>query len=91
MNTRISNYEFFEVSGNQITLQEIVKLIADKTQKLVDLDIKGDFRYELKIAMDKPTLDIDEWINYFQKEGLYLTKERKKIEFIKIKKAAHNK
>lgn len=91
MNTRISNYEFFEVSGNQITLQEIVKLIADKTQKLVDLDIKGDFSYELKIAMDKPTLDIDEWINYFQKEGLYLTKERKKIEFIKIKKAAHNK
>jgi len=67
MNTRISNYEFFEVSGNQITLQEIVKLIADKTQKLVDLDIKGDFSYELKIAMDKPTLDIDEWINYFQK------------------------
>lgn len=90
MNTRITNYEFFEVSGNQIDLHELVRLIADKTQKLVELDMKDDLSYELKIAMDKPTFDIDDWINYFQKEGLYLTKERRRIEFIKIKKAAHN-
>ena len=84
--TSISNYQFFEVSGNQIELHELVTLISDKTQKIVELDIKEGFSYELNISMNKPTLDIDEWIDYFQKEGLYLTKEKRKIEFIKIKR-----
>lgn len=89
INSTISSH-FFSVSGNRIDLNDLVKLLADKTNKLVEYDIIGDLSYELEISMDKPTEDIDTWIEYFKKEGIHLTLEKRTIEFVRIKKAAHN-
>lgn len=86
LNTNVSADNSFEVSGNKIDVNTLVKLIAEKTNLLVDSDINGDLSYELKIAMDKSGLNINEWITYFQSEGIYLTKEKRGIEMIKIKK-----
>lgn len=89
INSLIS-FQFFNVSGTRIDLNELVKLLADKTKKLVEHDIKVDLSYELDISMDKPTEDIDTWIEYFKKEGIHLSLEKSTIEFVRIKKAAHN-
>ena len=86
LNTNISADNSFEVNGNQVDANTLVELIAEKTNLLVDSDTKGDLTYELKVAMDKSGLNINEWITYFQSEGIYLTKERRGIEMIKIEK-----
>lgn len=86
LDSYISAENSFKVNGNQIDVKTLVNLIAEKTKLLVESDVNGALSYELKIAIDKSNLNVNEWINYFQTEGLYLTKERRKIEMIKIKK-----
>lgn len=83
--TNISN-QFFEVIGNDVSLETLVELISNKTGKIVDFDNSVNFSYQMNVKMDHPIADIDEWLKYFEKEGFYLTKEKKKVEFIKIKK-----
>ncbi len=87
LNTNITSDNLFEVTGNQVDATTVANLISQKTKLFVESDIKGEMGYELKVVMDKPNLNINEWIDYFQKEGLYLTKERRRIEIIKIKRA----
>ncbi len=86
LDTHISAENLFKVAGNKIDAATLANLISEKTKLLVESDIKGELSYELKIAMDKSSLNINDWINYFQSEGLYLKKERRKVEMIRIKK-----
>ena len=74
VDTRISNYSFFEVKGNKIELKELANFIAAKTERPVDIDVDAEnLSYELNISMEKPTANLEEWLNYFHKEGLVLT------------------
>jgi|SRR5690554_2307701 len=84
--TRISNYQFFQIKGNNFDIQEIANCIGEKTQLPVEINIENDLKYELNIDIDKPGANIDEWIDFFEKEGLYLDKKKKTIDFITIKR-----
>lgn len=90
LETYISNYEFFRINGNQINVHEIAYYIGTKTKLLVEVENEEDLNYELNINMDKPTTNINEWLSYFEKEGLYLVQEKRTVEFIKIRKAFYN-
>lgn len=52
---------------------------------LIETYTKTESGYELKIAMDKSNLTIDEWINYFHSESLYLKKERRVVDLLRYK------
>lgn len=76
--------------GDIVNLQELATLLETKTQLPVELKVKQDLSYELNISIKSKSGDIDEWLTLFEKEGLYLVKEKRKFEFIRITKAAHN-
>lgn len=73
-----------------VNLHELATLLETKTQLPVELEVSKDMNYELNFSIKNKSGDIDEWLTLLEKEGLYLVKEKRKIQFIKIKKATHN-
>lgn len=87
MNSSIS-LDSCKLYGTQVNLKEIAAFLENKTKLPVELEKAEDTSYEIDISIKSKTDAIDEWLNLFAKEGLYLSREKRKIKFINIKKAA---
>jgi len=71
----------------QFSVRDIAILIEDKTHLPVEYNEKETNNYSLDILIESNGKTLEEWLTLFEKEGLYLVKERRKAEFIRIKKA----
>lgn len=75
-----------KVCGGDVSLDELKTLLEEKTKMPVEIDITHNLNYELNIAIKSKTNGIEEWLTLFEREGLFLVKEKRKIQFVKIKK-----
>lgn len=77
----------FEAKGIIFNSQEIALLIETKTHLPVEFSEKDTNKYNLDISIKADfTASLEEWLRLFEKEGIFLVKEKKKAEFIRIKK-----
>lgn len=77
----------FQAKGTSLSLSDIVNLIESKTHlpvEYIETDTKK-YNLDISIKADLKT-SLDEWLGLFEKEGIFLVKEKKKAGFIRIKK-----
>jgi thiol-disulfide isomerase/thioredoxin len=80
--------EGFKVKGTCNSLSDIAVLLETKTHLPVEFSEKDTNKYNLDISIKADfTASLEEWLRLFEKEGIFLVKENKKTEFIRIKKA----
>ena len=78
----------FDAKCTFFSLSDIAHLIESKTHlpvESVGTDTKK-YNLDISIKADFKT-SLEDWLSLFEKEGIYLVKEKKKAEFIRIKKA----
>jgi len=77
----------FDAKGTFLGLSDIAHLIESKTHlpiESVSIDSKK-YNLDISINADFKT-SLEEWLRLFEKEGIFLVKEKRKAEFIRIKK-----
>jgi len=87
MNTYIT-LDSCNLNGTQVNLQEIAAFLETESKLPVILGITEDTSYEINIAIKRQTHTIDELLALCEKEGLYLSKEKRGTKYIYIKKAS---
>jgi thiol-disulfide isomerase/thioredoxin len=76
----------FKVKCARISLHDIAILIETKTHLPVELAETDTKEYKLDILIESKGKTLEEWLPLFEKEGIFLVKEKRKAEFIRIKK-----
>jgi thiol-disulfide isomerase/thioredoxin len=79
-------YKKIELKGNSLEIKDIANLIENKTLLPVDILVNEKVEYELNIKIESVSDTLEDWLSLFEKEGIFLVKEKKKTEFIRIKK-----
>ena len=80
-------FQSFEAKGTLYSLQDIAILIETKTHLPVEYHETDTKKYNLDLSIKSNGKSLEEWLPLFEKEGVFLVKEKKKAEFIRIKKA----
>jgi|GEM_PF-6613735 len=85
------SYKDYILSGSGISVSAILKSIEDKISMPVESMLEEPTLFDLNIAIkDEENQDVDVWLNHFKENGLILRQDKKRIQFVKIEKAAHN-
>ena len=81
------SFQHFKAKVTLYSLQDIAHLIETKTYLPVESHETDTNKYNLDILIISKGKTLEEWLPLFEKEGIFLVKEKKKAEFIRIKKA----
>ena len=79
--------EYFKAKCTLYSLQDIAHLIETKTHLPVEFHETDTNKYNLDILIESNVITLEEWLPLFEKEGIFLVKEKRKAEFIRIKNA----
>ena len=79
--------ERFKVKGHRYSVKDIAILIETKTHLPIEFHETDTNKYNLDILIESNGKTLKEWLPLFEKEGIFLVKEKKKAEFISIEKA----
>jgi len=77
----------FEAKSTMSNLNDIALLIEKKTHLPVVYYEPQTNNYNLELLINADfTTSLDEWLRLFEKEGIFLVKEKRKAEFVRISK-----
>ncbi|NLA25621.1 MAG: hypothetical protein GX879_11710, partial [Bacteroidales bacterium] len=77
----------FDAKCTFFGFSDIAQLIESKTHLPVESVETDNKKYNLDISINADfKTSLDEWLDLFEKEGIFLVKEKRKAEFIRIKK-----
>jgi len=74
----------FIAKGTFFSSHDIAHLIESKTHMPVESVETDTKKYNLDVSIKSDGKTLEEWLPLFEKEGIYLVKEKKKAEFIRI-------
>jgi hypothetical protein len=80
------SYKDFNLSADDINTVNLAVNLEAKMQIPVDNLLPAADRYEIKINIENESMEIDTWIDLFRKNGIIISKEKRKMKFVKIER-----
>ncbi len=78
----------FELETDQISLIDLLSLLESKLKiPVVSKNNLSNLFYQVKLKMHLESTDVNEWIKYFEKEGIILKKGIRKVQFVQVERA----